>query len=139
MRYAALVALCAGISLAAPAPACPKKHMTTSTVPAELTSKVEGCWDLAPRYRIVLRPTSAGLQVEQEAVDKRGQRVARTEPVTYIPQDQTLVFTGIGSIHRVVVKLRLVGGALESAFRTEISPGKWLEGSWEPAVRCPAS
>jgi hypothetical protein len=108
----------------------------TSSVPSELAVAVEGCWNLAPQYRIVLRRAKQEMAVEQQTVDKQGKTVTRKDGVRYNPGDNTLQFTGIGNIHRVVVILRWSDGALDSAFNSEISPGKWLNGTWERAVRC---
>jgi hypothetical protein len=113
--------------------------MTTISVPATLISEVEGCWDLGPQYRIILRRTGDGLHVEQRSVDRLGKRVVRSDEVRYKPADNTLGFSGIGNIHRVVVVLRHSDAGLESAFSAEISPGKWTNGTWERATRCTAT
>src|SRR5262245_20972662 len=122
-RAAFWLAVC--ITAAVPAFGQPGAPMT-STVPSELATAIEGCWDLAPQYRIVLRRSKQDMTVEQQTVNKMGKRVTRNDRVTYQPSDKTLRFTGIGNIHRVVVVLRWSDGALESAFNTETAPDKWL-------------
>lgn len=112
----------------------------TTIVPPALASAVEGCWDLAPRYRITLRRVTQGLTIQQETINRLGKPVKRLDEVRYNPQDKTLSFTGIGDIHRVLVTMRWTnGGVLEVAFSSEIAPGKWQNGTWEPAARCTAT
>jgi hypothetical protein len=110
--------------------------MTMNPIPSATVSKVEGCWDLAPRYRIILKRNDRGMTVSQRTTDKLGSPVARTDDVHYDPNGDTLSFEGIGNIHRVLVRLRVSKATVESAFSTETSPGKWIHGTWEPASRC---
>ena len=112
--------------------------LVITTVPANVVAAVEGCWNLGEGYRVTLRRTDAGLHVDQDAVTRLGKRDARDEPVKYEPRDNTLSFTGLGAIHRTVVMLRPSGTELEFVFTSEISPGKFTQGSWEKAQRCSA-
>jgi len=136
---AGLLTLLACTSFALATDGRPGGFMTTTTVPPALISAVEGCWDLAPQYRIILHRAGDTLRVQQQSVDRLGKRVLRTEEVRYKPDDNTLGFSGIGNIHRVVVMLRPADEGLESAFSAEISPGKWTSGTWERATRCTAT
>jgi hypothetical protein len=133
---ALIVLVCTAVAL--PAYGRPGGGMTT-TIPPELASSLEGCWDLAPQYRILLRRTGQGVEVQQRTVNRLGKRMMRTDKLRYDPRDQTLRFAGIGSIHRVVVILRVTDAGLESAFSSEISSGKWMTGTWEKAARCTAT
>jgi hypothetical protein len=109
-------------------------------VPAALARAVEGCWELAPTYRIVVKRLEGGLSVEQKTVSRLGKSLRRRGEVSYSAADQTLHFEGIGAIHRVRIALRWSADAslLESLFRSEDAPGQWREGVWMPALRCPA-
>ncbi len=110
--------------------------MTAGIVPENVAAAVEGCWNLGESYRIVLRRTESGLRADTQAGTRLGKRVARDEPVQYDPHDQTLVFAGVGAIHRTLVVLRPSGSDLEFALSSEISPGKWTQSEWEKARRC---
>lgn len=112
--------------------------MTAGNVPDEAARAVEGCWDFGDSYRVTLRLTEAGLRVDEEATTPSGKHLLKDQPVEYRPADQTLGFKGIGAIHRTLVMVRPMRQGLEFAFSSEITPGKWMQGKWEKARRCPA-
>lgn len=110
--------------------------MAEDVVPPALLAAVEGCWLLAPSYRLVIRREKRGIAARQETCDRRGKRVVRSTPVRYRAEQGVLDFEGIGRQHRVVVVVRYVADTLESSFRAELTPGQWTTGPWERATRC---
>jgi hypothetical protein len=102
--------------------------------PAELVTAVQGTWMLGEGYRIRLSGSGTRLRVHQEVI-RRGRRVVRDEPVQYEEATGLLRFEGVGNIHRAVVTLRRNGAGLDFAVSSEISPGRWTFGLWQPARR----
>lgn len=123
--------LVAGSARATPAQPGP----LDAPVDATLAKQVQGCWDLGMDYRIWLTRAGHGLSARQ-ATHRQHRRVTITEPVRFNPADGTLVFEGMGRIHRTVVVLRWNQG-LEAAFSAEIGRGKWTGATYSPATSCP--
>ena len=105
------------------------------TVPADLIGLARGDWALGEQYRITLTASSVGLHVHQDAQTRLGRRVVKDCAVDYDADAHILSFPGIGSIHPTVVLLRRAADGLEFSFRSETSPGTWIEGVWETARR----
>ena len=106
-------------------------------VPAELAAVLEGRWDLGDHYRITLSRSGRGMRAHQEATLRLRGRMERTDAVEYDAALRTLQVPGLGAIHRTVVALRWSPPELEYSFRSEVSPAKWTQGTWEKARRAP--
>jgi hypothetical protein len=109
--------------------------MATDVVPVALIAAVEGNWNLDPHYRLTLSRSGSGLLAHQEAELRGRGRVVRDSQVEHDESTGTLRFDGLGSIHRTIITLRWSEGQLQYAFSSEISPGKWTQGTWEMAAR----
>ncbi len=109
--------------------------MVERAVPEELAAAVEGAWDLGGGYSIVVSRSGAGLRVRQTARGRLGGSRESESELAYDPEAGTLRFQGLGDVHRTLVTLRRAEGGLEHAFRSEVAPGRWTEGTWRKAER----
>jgi len=104
-------------------------------VPSNVAAAVEGTWRLGDSYLVTISRSGSRLHVRQQAdVRLRGRREREAEAM-YDAGSGTLQFPGIGAVHPAIVMLRPSGQGLNYAISSEVSPGKWTQGLWQPARR----
>lgn len=113
-----------------------RTSMTNTAIPPALVRAVLGSWQLGEHYRVTFTPSGSGrLHVHQEAIRRVRGRAESDADVEFDAEHGVLWFSGLGSIHRAFVQLRLQDDQLEYAIVAETGQGKQITSAWSKARR----